>query len=124
MALDVQTLATQFLENYYAALSSNRACLATFYNDNSTLNWEQRVYKGTSEIGECFGKMSAGGLQFPNIEKEVQITPGNGVLILVTGHVTIDGGSPIGFSQVFLLMPTQEGGWYINNEVFKFAFAG
>eukprot|EP01054_Gregarina_sp_Poly1_P009589 Gregarina_sp_Poly_1__9588@NODE_605_length_7202_cov_256_472039_g465_i0_p6_GENE_NODE_605_length_7202_cov_256_472039_g465_i0NODE_605_length_7202_cov_256_472039_g465_i0_p6_ORF_typecomplete_len117_score17_55NTF2/PF02136_20/7_8e15Mtr2/PF10429_9/0_029_NODE_605_length_7202_cov_256_472039_g465_i077427 len=86
MSVTPQAIATQFLESYYANFRSNRALLQNFYNENSVLKWEREEYKGPAQIGECFQKMSAGQLDFPSIDSEVQVAAGNGLLILVTGE--------------------------------------
>eukprot|EP01053_Blabericola_migrator_P003980 Blabericola_migrator_1__3979@NODE_2204_length_3128_cov_216_193074_g1388_i0_p2_GENE_NODE_2204_length_3128_cov_216_193074_g1388_i0NODE_2204_length_3128_cov_216_193074_g1388_i0_p2_ORF_typecomplete_len125_score16_96NTF2/PF02136_20/6_4e24Mtr2/PF10429_9/0_027SnoaL_2/PF12680_7/0_052_NODE_2204_length_3128_cov_216_193074_g1388_i0202576 len=123
MSVSPEQIATQFLETYYAAFRSDRSMMKRFYNENSVLRWEKDDYRGPENIGECFQKISARTVDFPSIESAIQVVPGNGLLILVTGHVTIDGDTPLGFSQVFLLLPAVGGSWYINNEMFKFAFA-
>eukprot|EP01057_Protomagalhaensia_wolfi_P001510 Protomagalhaensia_wolfi_Nauph_80__1509@NODE_1916_length_1280_cov_406_534247_g1500_i0_p2_GENE_NODE_1916_length_1280_cov_406_534247_g1500_i0NODE_1916_length_1280_cov_406_534247_g1500_i0_p2_ORF_typecomplete_len165_score17_20NTF2/PF02136_20/2_3e21DUF3546/PF12066_8/0_0065Terminase_GpA/PF05876_12/0_034SnoaL_2/PF12680_7/0_2_NODE_1916_length_1280_cov_406_534247_g1500_i073495 len=138
MAVSPDQIATQFLEAYYAAFRADRTQMQRFYNEHSTLKWEKDEYRGPEAIGQCFQKISARTLDFPSIESAVQVTAGNGLLILVTGkqrhsyssqeessqsgHVTIDGETPLGFSQVFVLLPAVGGSWYIHNEMFKFAF--
>eukprot|EP01056_Protomagalhaensia_sp_Gyna25_P002091 Protomagalhaensia_sp_Gyna_25__2090@NODE_2124_length_1274_cov_593_144130_g1757_i0_p2_GENE_NODE_2124_length_1274_cov_593_144130_g1757_i0NODE_2124_length_1274_cov_593_144130_g1757_i0_p2_ORF_typecomplete_len156_score20_55NTF2/PF02136_20/6_1e21DUF3546/PF12066_8/0_0063SnoaL_2/PF12680_7/0_0071Mtr2/PF10429_9/0_025Terminase_GpA/PF05876_12/0_069_NODE_2124_length_1274_cov_593_144130_g1757_i08051221 len=136
MAVSPDQIATQFLEAYYAAFRADRTQMQRFYNEHSTLKWEKDEYRGPEAIGQCFQKISARTLDFPSIESAVQVTAGNGLLILVTGHVTIDGETPLGFSQVFVLLPAVGGSWYsefgsfltfsdlaaVHNEMFKFAF--
>lgn len=113
-----QVVGSQFLEAYYNAFRTNRASLRDFYNAASTLSWEKRKYVGQAEIATCFDRISAVQLDYVHIDSEIQVTHGGGLLILVTGHVRIDGAEPVGFSQVFLLQQTEQQSWYSKRSIY------
>lgn len=112
----VDEVATQFLNHYYKSLSVDRAALGNFYTAESRVTWDKHEYKGQADIAGCFERIKATTLEILNVENERQVSPGNGIIILVTGHVRIDGGSLLPFTHVFLLMPTMTNSWYSKTE--------
>ena len=51
----------------------------------------------------------------------VQPSPGNGLLVFVSGQLSIDDGAPLRFAQVFNLqpIPNQPGGLFVLNDLFR-----
>ena len=64
-------------------------------------------------------------LQFQQVKHEVvtidcQPSPGGGVVVMVCGNLHIDAEqNPQKFSQVFQLLPTSSGSFYIFNDIFR-----
>lgn len=50
--MDPNTLAQNFLNEYYGAQSNNRKALINFYTDNSCLSYNGDHFKGTKAIAE------------------------------------------------------------------------
>lgn len=51
---------------------------------------------------------------------DAQPTVNNGVLVFCTGHIQTEGQErPLMFSEVFTLMPTPEGSFYVYNNIFR-----
>ena len=45
---------------------------------------------------------------------------GTGAIIVVVGDVQLDGENQFKFSQTFVLLPNNQGGFFISNEIFRF----
>ena len=65
------------------------------------LTFEGEQFKGIASIGEKYGGL-------PSIKHKVDTadyhpTIQNGIIAFITGEISIDGGNPIKFSQVFSL---------------------
>lgn len=59
-----------------------------------------------------------------NLKKNVQVSvQPNAMLILVTGQISISGNPPLLFSQVFQLVASAPGQYYIHNEIFRINYA-
>ena len=43
----------------------------------------------------------------------------NQIAIFVTGHIQIGGDNPLHFSEMFLLVSTEPGQYYVHNDVFR-----
>lgn len=60
----------------------------------------------------------------PMLTKDVQMSVSNSAMIIfVTGQLSIGGGNPLLFSQVFQLVATGPGQYYVHNEVFRLLYA-
>ena len=51
-ALDLQSIAEQFVQAYYVAMETNRSQMLQFYTDNSIMTFEGQHSKGVKEISE------------------------------------------------------------------------
>ena len=77
-------------------------------------------YKGVSAI---LSKIQS--LQFQQVKHHVitidcQPTPGGGVIVMVCGNLLVDAEQiPQKFSQVFQLLPSGNGSFYILNDIFR-----
>lgn len=108
---NVEEVGTQFLEAYFATFRNNREGLISFYGPSSTVVWEGNVRHQPEAIAAGLARMSATKLEYVHIDKDIRQGGSNGILILVTGQVRIDDAPPVGFSQVFELMPSGPS-WY------------
>lgn len=53
--------------------------------------------------------------------KDAQVVP-NGLILFITGQLNVDGGNPMQFSQVFQLIATGPGSYYVQNELFRLIY--
>ena len=114
-----QDLANQFLNAYYGAMMNNRQNMSNFYSDQSTLNYERKTYQGLQQIIQKYQTMSFKLIQYNFDEFDVQML-GTGAIIVVVGDVQLDGENQFKFSQTFVLLPNNQGGFFISNEIFRF----
>ncbi|KAJ1494733.1 putative nuclear transport factor 2, partial [Baffinella frigidus] len=97
-----------FVQHYYQTFDTNRAGLSSLYQSESMFSWEGEKIQGAQAIVE---KLQ--GLPFTQVAHHVTSldchpTSGNGVLVLVCGHLKIEADAaapPLKYSQTFVLMP-------------------
>eukprot|EP01126_Amoeba_proteus_P039980 TRINITY_DN423_c0_g1_i8.p1 TRINITY_DN423_c0_g1~~TRINITY_DN423_c0_g1_i8.p1 ORF type:complete len:124 (-),score=21.34 TRINITY_DN423_c0_g1_i8:41-412(-) len=116
-------IAKAFVLHYYTLFDSNRAGLGSLYQEGSMLTFEGERLQGSASI---LKKLT--GLPFQSVAHKVdtmdaQPSPGNGILIYVTGQLQVDGGNTLRFAQVFNLQPTGvPGGFYVLNDLFRLVY--
>ena len=118
-------IAQQFLTAYYGAFDTNRQGVAQLFKDGSTLSFEGVTVKGAQQI---VAKLVS--LQLPPGTKHQVTTTdaqpsgcGQGaLLVFVTGDL-IGGGQKMKFQEVFQLVPSGVGQYYIHNDIFRLSNA-
>eukprot|EP01068_Selenidium_serpulae_P018714 Selendium_serpulae@DN6481_c0_g2_i1.p1 len=108
---DAVKIGAQFVQHYYTTFASNREGLAGLYSDDSMMTYEDANCKGQRDIITKLKDLKFQKVQHVPIKCDYQPSPNSGVLVFVTGDVSIDDGAPMKFSQVFNLQPNQ-GGYY------------
>jgi len=112
-----------FVGHYYTQFDANkRAELGNLYQNDSMLTFENDKFQGRDNI---LTKLTS--LAFQTVKHQIstldcQPTPGNGILVFVSGNLAVDGNleTPIKFSQVFHLYPIpNSGGYYVLNDLFR-----
>jgi hypothetical protein len=121
--VESNTVATQFVQQYYHVLSNCPENLHRFYTDASTLSHsvvgEETVHTQTQRA--IHEKVLGLGLQgaVPQILSVVsQNSIGGGVVVHTTGFLTLEGTKPRPFAQVFFLAQQDPNGYYVLNDLF------
>ncbi|KAJ0960161.1 hypothetical protein J5N97_020532 [Dioscorea zingiberensis] len=122
--MDVEGVAKQFVEYYYNTFDTNRAGLASLYQDASMLTFEGTKTQGAAPIA---AKLA--GLPFQQCHHSISTIdcqpsgPSGGILVFVSGTLQLAGEQhALKFSQMFHLMPNQ-GGFYVLNDIFRLNYA-
>ena len=104
----------------------DRTQLGSLYKDEvSMLNFEHNPgrpgqFKGTAQILEKLTNLPFRKVQHQVVTIDCQPTPGGGVLVVVCGNLLVDDEQmPQKFSQVFQLLPSGTGSFYIFNDIFR-----
>ena len=115
-----------FASHYYNVFDNDRGQLGSLYKDAvSMLNFEHSAerpgqFKGTAAILQKLKSLPFQKVQHQIVTLDCQPTPGGGVLVMVCGNLLIDAEQmPQKFSQVFQLLPTGSGSFFIYNDVFR-----
>ncbi|CAA0833164.1 Nuclear transport factor 2 [Striga hermonthica] len=123
--VDPEALSKAFVAHYYKAFDQNRAALANLYQDPSMLTFEGQKFQGPQQIT---AKLT--GLPFQQCQHHVstvdcqQSGPAGGMLVFVSGNLQIAGEQhPLKFSQMFHLMPTPQGSYFVLNDIFRLNYA-
>nr|AEZ52394.1 nuclear transport factor 2 [Wolffia australiana] len=123
--MDPDAVAKAFVEHYYRTFDSNRADLGNLYQDGSMLTFEEAKTQGSQAI---VAKLA--GLPFQQCLHKVSTVdcqpsgPGGGVLVFVSGLLQLAGEQhPLKFSQMFHLIPTPQGSFYVLNDIFRLNYA-
>ena len=117
---DFNTVGGQFVAFYYNVFQTNRAGLADLFNEHSMLSFEGEHKQGVAAIVEKFQSLGMQSIAHQIITQDCQpsSTPG-GILVFVTGLLKMDEDSPLKFTQVFHLLPTSNGSFYVHNTIFR-----
>ncbi|EPS62811.1 hypothetical protein M569_11974, partial [Genlisea aurea] len=124
-AMEPDALAKAFVNHYYSTFDANRAGLASLYQDSSMLSFEGQKFLGAHNIS---AKLNA--LPFQQCQHNITTVdcqpsgPSGGVLVFASGNLQLAGEQhALKFSQMFHLMPTPQGSFYVLNDIFRLNYA-
>ncbi|KAL8137800.1 hypothetical protein V2J09_003801 [Rumex salicifolius] len=118
--MDPDQVSKAFVEHYYTTFDTNRGGLANLYQDSSMLTFEGEKIMGIQNI---VGKLTS--LPFQQCKHNIttvdcQPSGSGGMLVFVSGQLQLAGEShTLRFSQMFHLMPTPQGSFYVLNDIFR-----
>ena len=117
--MSAEDIAKAFCSHYYQSRDTNLQALAGLYQEASMMTYEgAQVQGGTAIIQKL---QSTGRVAHQVKGMDVQPSAGqNAILIFVTGAVRI-GENPgsIHFCQMFQLVATAPGNYYVHNDIFR-----
>lgn len=123
--MDPDSLSKAFVDHYYSTFDTNRASLSSLYQDESMLTFEGEKIKGAVNI---VTKLTS--LPFQQCKHNITTVdcqpsgPAGGMLVFVSGTMQLAGEEHLlKFSQMFHLMPTQQGSFYVFNDIFRLNYA-
>ncbi|GAB2220379.1 hypothetical protein Droror1_Dr00008028 [Drosera rotundifolia] len=122
--MDPDAVAKAFVEHYYTTFDTNRSNLGNLYQDASMLTFEGQKVQGAANI---VAKLT--GLPFQQCQHAIstvdcQPSGAGGVLVFVSGNLQLVGEQhALKFSQMFHLMPTPQGSFYVLNDIFRLNYA-
>ncbi|KAF3038735.1 Nuclear transport factor 2 [Didymella pomorum] len=120
--MSFEEVGKQFVEYYYKTFDENRAALSPLYRDHSMLTFEASGILGAAAIVEKLQNLPFQQVQHRTDTLDAQPSGQNGVLVLVTGALLVEGSErPMSFTQAFNLQ--QDGGsYYVLNDVFRLVY--
>ncbi|XP_008798933.1 nuclear transport factor 2B-like [Phoenix dactylifera] len=123
--MDPDALAKAFVEHYYRTFDTSRPGLGNLYQEGSMLTFEGAKTQGAQAI---VAKLTS--LPFQQCQHNVSTVdcqpsgPAGGMLVFVSGSLQLAGEQhPLKFSQMFHLMPTPQGSFYVLNDIFRLNYA-
>jgi hypothetical protein len=123
--MDPDSLSKAFVEHYYTQFDTNRIALVSLYDEASMLSFEGQQIQGAHNIG---AKLN--GLPFEQCKHIISTVdcqpsgPSGGMLVFVSGSLQLPGEEhSLKFSQMFHLLPTPLGSFYIFNDIFRLNYA-
>ncbi|XP_024017621.1 nuclear transport factor 2B [Morus notabilis] len=123
--MDPDAVAKAFVEHYYSTFDSNRANLGTLYQNESMLTFEGQKIQGSQNI---VAKLTS--LPFQQCQHSISTVdcqpsgPSGGMLVFVSGNLQLAGEQhALKFSQMFHLIPTAAGSFYVLNDIFRLNYA-
>lgn len=145
MAASFDQIGQQFVQTYYTTFDTNRPALSTLYvcsflsfffsltqyfsrfvlfhpiskpqQPQSMLTMGNKQHVGPQAVLECL--QALGGKTSHQVEAlDCQPTARGGVLVVVTGKISIDDAPPMNFNQTFQLFPVGSG-YCILNDIFS-----
>lgn len=125
MAADPDSVAQAFVNHYYQTFDNNRPALGNLYQDSSMLSFEGAKTQGAQAI---VAKLT--GLPFQQCAHQISTIdcqlsgPAGGMIVFVSGSLQLAGEQhTLKFSQMFHLMPTPQGSFYVQNDIFRLNYA-
>ncbi|KHN44448.1 Nuclear transport factor 2 [Glycine soja] len=136
--MDPDALAKAFVEHYYSTFDTNRNNLANLYQEGSMLSFEGQKIQGSHNI---VAKLTSLPFQHYAVAKltslpfqqchhsisTVDCQPSGvnaGMLVFVSGNLQLAGEQhALKFSQMFHLIPTPQGSYYVLNDIFRLNYA-
>lgn len=123
--MDPDSLSKEFVEHYYSQFDTNRQSVVGLYQEDSMLTFEGQKIYGVQAISEKFE--SLGFQQCKHIISTVDCQlsgPAGGMLVFVSGHLQLPGEEHLlSFSQLFHIVPSHQGSFYLFNDVFRLNYA-
>ncbi|OVA17482.1 Nuclear transport factor 2 [Macleaya cordata] len=123
--MDPDAVSKAFVEHYYTTFDTNRGNLANLYQESSMLTFEGEKIQGSQNI---VAKLA--GLPFQQCKHNITTVdcqpsgPVGGMLVFVSGNLTLAGEQhSLKFSQMFHLMPTPQGSFFVLNDIFRLNYA-
>jgi len=112
-----EEIAKQFIQTYYTTFDTNRPALSALFQPQSMLSMLDKEFQGPQQVLEKL--QSLGGKTQHQIEcYDCQPTAQGGILIVVTGKISIDDAPPMNFNETFQLFPAGSQ-WCILNDIFS-----
>ncbi|KAF6161487.1 hypothetical protein GIB67_009366 [Kingdonia uniflora] len=123
--MDPDALAKAFVEHYYSTFDSNRANLGSLYQEPSMLTFEGLKIQGAQRIVSHLTSLPFQQCQHTFTTVDCQPSgPAGGMLVFVSGSLQLAGEQhALKFSQMFHLMPTPQGSFYVMNDIFRLNYA-
>ncbi|KAM3333058.1 hypothetical protein ACQJBY_028271 [Aegilops geniculata] len=111
-----------FVEYYYQTFDANRGALATLYGGTSVLSFEGHRVAGAAEIGLKLAQLPFEQCRHSICTIDCQPTPSfpGGILVFVSGNLQLAGEEhQLRFSQMFQLVPNEQGSFFVQNDIFR-----
>ncbi|KAI3929610.1 hypothetical protein MKX01_025778 [Papaver californicum] len=123
--MDPEGVSKAFVEHYYSTFDTNRSNLGGLYQETSMLSFEGEKIQGGNAI---VNKLTS--LPFQQCKHNITTVdfqpsgPAGGMLVFVSGNLQLAGEQhTLRFSQMFHLMPTPQGSFYVQNDIFRLNYA-
>ncbi|KAJ4835922.1 Nuclear transport factor 2B [Turnera subulata] len=125
MAMDPDALAKAFVQHYYTTFDTSREQLAALYQEGSMLTFEGQQVLGSQNIVHKLTTLPFQQCQHSITTVDCQPSgPAGGWLVFVSGNLQLSGEAhALKFSQMFHLIPTQQGSFYVLNDIFRLNYA-
>ncbi|ERN09857.1 hypothetical protein AMTRI_Chr06g193990 [Amborella trichopoda] len=123
--MDTDVVARAFVEHYYSTFDTNRAGLASLYQDNSMLTFEGQKVQGAQNIVTKLTSLPFQQCQhsITTIDSQPSVHP-NSIIVFVSGNLQLAGEQhALKFSQMFHLLQTPQNSYYVLNDIFRLNYA-
>uniref|UniRef100_A0A7C8ZTQ1 NTF2 domain-containing protein n=2 Tax=Opuntia streptacantha TaxID=393608 RepID=A0A7C8ZTQ1_OPUST len=122
--MDPDAVAKAFVEHYYTTFDANRGALVGLYQDSSMLTFEGQKIQGAQNIAAKLNSLPFQQCQHSITTVDCQPSGTGGMLVFVSGNLQLAGEQhALKFSQMFHLMPTPQGSFYVQNDIFRLNYA-
>lgn len=110
-----------FVDHYYNLFDNDRSSIGTLYQPSSMLSFESQKLLGSENISAKLNSLPFGQCRhaISTIDSQPSSFAG-GIIVFVSGSIQLLGEDhPLRFSQMFHLIPTVEGSFFVQNDIFR-----
>ncbi|KAJ0955750.1 putative nuclear transport factor 2, NTF2-like domain superfamily [Helianthus annuus] len=121
MEEQVQMVGRAFVEHYYHLFDSDRSSLSSLYHQSSMLTFEGQKLQGVDDICSKINQLPFDKCHhlISTIDSQPSSFAG-GIVVFVSGSLRLSCEEhPLRFSQMFHLIPTPQGSFYVQNDIFR-----
>ncbi|XP_077242182.1 NTF2-like protein [Tasmannia lanceolata] len=117
----LELVAKAFVDHYYYLFDNNRPSLSSLYNHTSMLTFEGQHIQGVDEIARKLNQLPFDQCKHVISTVDCQPSPfAGGILVFVSGNLQLSGEEhSLRFSQMFQLIPTLQGSFFVQNDIFR-----
>jgi len=120
---DINVISKEFTDFYYQTFSADRRKLHALYRPQSMLTFEGTQIQGAEAIVDKLVSLPFQKVQHKvtTLDAQPSSTAVPSLLVSVTGLLLVDDSeNPLNFSQVFQLLPSEDGqSFYVFNDIFR-----
>uniref|UniRef100_A0A7C9CVH8 NTF2 domain-containing protein n=2 Tax=Opuntia streptacantha TaxID=393608 RepID=A0A7C9CVH8_OPUST len=117
----VEIVGRAFVEHYYKLFDADRPSLTSLYQPSSLLTFEGQKFQGVEDISSKLNSLPFD--QCRHLISTVDSQPSflnGGILVFVSGSLQLAGEEHhLRFSQMFHLIPTAQGSFFVQNDIFR-----
>ncbi|MQL71907.1 hypothetical protein Taro_004274 [Colocasia esculenta] len=120
-----EAVARAFVDHYYNLFDNSRPALAALYHHTSMLSFEGQKARGAEEIARRLAALPFDRCRHHVSTVDCQPSPASpgGILVFVSGCLQLPGEEhQLRFSQMFQLMPTPQGSFFVQNDIFRLVY--
>ncbi|KAJ7967649.1 Nuclear transport factor 2 [Quillaja saponaria] len=121
MEEQVEMVGKAFVNHYYHLFDTERASLSSLYQPTSMLTFEGQSILGVDEITSKLNQLPFDQCRhiIGTIDSQPSSSAG-GIVVFVSGSLQLLGEEhPLRFSQMFHLIPTPQGSFFVQNDIFR-----
>ncbi|KAG9454149.1 hypothetical protein H6P81_007053 [Aristolochia fimbriata] len=117
----LELVARAFVDHYYYLFDNNRPSLSSLYHQTSLLTFEGQKIQGTENIASKLSQLPFQHCKHFISTMDCQSSPcAGGIIVFVSGSLQLQGEEhQLRFSQMFQLIPTQQGSFFVQNDIFR-----
>ncbi|KAK0579846.1 hypothetical protein LWI29_032400 [Acer saccharum] len=121
MEENTEMVGKSFVDHFYHLFDNDRASLSSLYQPTSMLTFEGHKIQGVEDISAKLRQLpfDQSRHQISTIDSQPCSSTG-GIVIFVSGSLQLPGEEHLlRFSQMFHLVPTLQGSFYVQNDIFR-----
>ncbi|PIN13760.1 Nuclear transport factor 2 [Handroanthus impetiginosus] len=121
MEEQIEMVGRAFVDHYYHLFDHDRSALGSLYQPSSMLSFEGQKILGVEDISAKFKQLPFD--QCLHVISTVDLQPSavaGGIVVFVSGSLQLQGEDhPLRFSEAFHLIPTGQGSYFLQNDIFR-----
>ncbi|XP_021887387.1 nuclear transport factor 2 [Carica papaya] len=111
-----------FVDHYYHLFDNDRASLCSLYQPTSMLTFEGHKVLGVDNISAKLNQLPFDQCRhsITTIDSQPSSSSAGGIVVFVSGNLQLPGEEHLlRFSQMFHLIPTAQGSFFVQNDIFR-----